>query len=60
MEEAGFVLDENEEELLEDPPTVGAAFALAEHLTGVHITPELLTKATYAFGAVPHTETRES
>ncbi len=59
LEEVGFVLDENEEELLEDPPTVEAAFALAERLTGVHITPDRLTKATYAFGVVPHTETRD-
>ncbi|TDB88248.1 DUF6461 domain-containing protein [Actinomadura sp. 7K534] len=55
MEEVGFDLREENDEYERDfSMTTEATFALAERLTGVHLTPELLDKATFVTGLVPH------
>jgi hypothetical protein len=59
MAEVGFDLSSDEEEA-DFSLTTEAAFALAERLTGVHLTPELLDKATFATGLVPWSATRDS
>lgn len=59
MEEVGFDLRGDEEEF-PDSLTTEAAFALAERLTGVHLTPELLGEATFATGLVPWSATKDS
>lgn len=48
MRAAGFVLDGDNSKT-----SAAAAFALAEHLTGVRITPELLSDAPYQCGLAP-------
>lgn len=50
MREVGF--DVSEDDVEADHPTE-AALALAERLTGVHLTPELLEQATYTCGVAP-------
>lgn len=57
MREVGFSL--REEEDLSDAPTTEAAFALAERLTGVHLTPDLLTDTTFTVGLVPQKTTKK-
>ncbi|XVQ10643.1 DUF6461 domain-containing protein [Spirillospora sp. CA-255316] len=59
MAEVGFEL-EPDEEVIDDTPTTEAAFALAAHLTGVHLTPELLDKATFTTGLVPWSASKDS
>ena len=59
MAEVGFDLEEDDEEFI-DSPTTEAAFALADRLTGVHLTPEVLDNATFATGLTPRTTTRTS
>jgi len=50
MLESGFDPDPDSED---DENCVPAALALAEHLTGVRLTPELLDQATYLSGIAP-------
>jgi Family of unknown function (DUF6461) len=50
MREVGFDLSEDGENV-EHP--MEAAFALAEHLTGVRVTPEILEEATWLCGVAP-------
>ncbi|XRQ09089.1 DUF6461 domain-containing protein [Actinomadura welshii] len=59
MKEAGFDLEEDEETEPDFSMTTEAAFALAERLTGVHLTPELLDKATFTTGLVPSSATKD-
>ncbi|MER7363836.1 DUF6461 domain-containing protein [Nonomuraea wenchangensis] len=49
MQRAGFNLDDEIDRGIHDK----AAFALAEHLTGVKLTPQLLEKSTYLCGLAP-------
>jgi hypothetical protein len=51
MREAGFDLSDGADINIDDCDH--AAFALAEHLTGVRITPEILREASYLCGAAP-------
>ncbi|MER5556169.1 DUF6461 domain-containing protein [Streptomyces sp. NPDC002793] len=51
MEEAGFDLDDTDERNYEGHTE--AAFALAERLTGVRLTPELFGSAEFTCGRVP-------
>jgi len=51
MRQVGFDLSEGEDRGYELHSE--AAFALAEHLTGVRLTPELLDSATYVCGTAP-------
>lgn len=58
MRHAGFELDEDEDPAdedfeAEDDLTAAASFALAETLTGVRITADLLEDASYLWGVVP-------
>ncbi|MFJ9350987.1 DUF6461 domain-containing protein [Streptomyces sp. NPDC101237] len=53
MVDVGFALSHDESELSERVDTKAAAFALAEHLTGVRVTEELLQGAEYQLGFVP-------
>lgn len=50
MQRVGFVFDEDEDDDLHPGE---AAFALAEHLTGVRLTPQLLESATFSCGVAP-------
>jgi hypothetical protein len=50
MRQVGFDLDEDSDNA---DHCVAAALALAEHLTGVRLTPELLERATYLCGIAP-------
>ena len=50
MREVGFDVSEDDAEA--DHPTE-AALALAERMTGVHLTPQLLEQATYICGVAP-------
>lgn len=59
MAEVGFDLQHDEEEQ-DFSMTTESAFALTERLTGVHLTPELLDKATFTTGLVPWSATRDS
>jgi hypothetical protein len=59
MAEVGFDLEEDEDEQ-DFSMTTEAAFALAERLTGVHLTPDLLDKATFVTGLVPWSATKDS
>ena len=59
MAAAGFDLQEDEDDK-DDPLTIEPAFALAERLTGVHLTPELLDKATFTTGLAPWSATKDS
>ncbi|MEV4804052.1 DUF6461 domain-containing protein [Nonomuraea sp. NPDC049421] len=49
MRRAGFDLGDDIDRGIHDK----AAFALAEHLTGVRLTPQLLEEATYLCGLAP-------
>ncbi|MEH0984602.1 DUF6461 domain-containing protein [Micromonospora sp. CPCC 205556] len=51
MRQVGFDLSEDDDASYE--LHTEATFALAEHLTGIRLTPELLEAATYACGTVP-------
>ncbi|WP_406387617.1 DUF6461 domain-containing protein [Streptomyces sp. NBC_00887] len=51
MEEAGFDLNDMDEDNLNRHTE--AAFALAEHITGVRLTPELFASAEFTCGRVP-------
>jgi hypothetical protein len=51
MQEVGFDLNEDSDS--EDEQSAEAALALAERLTGVHLTPEFLEQATYTCGVAP-------
>jgi hypothetical protein len=53
MREVGYVLSDDEDETTEDVDTKAAAFALAERLTGVRVTEDLLQHAEYHLGYVP-------
>lgn len=53
MCEVGYVLSDDEDESSERVDTNAAAFALAERLTGVRVTEELLQGAEYQLGHVP-------
>jgi hypothetical protein len=53
MRQAGFDLREDAESDAGDDVSTAAAFALAEHLTGVRLTPELLTESVYLCGVAP-------
>ncbi|MFI0354033.1 DUF6461 domain-containing protein [Actinomadura sp. 9N407] len=52
MREAGFDLADGDDDANLDCDH--AAFALAEHLTGVRITPEILREGSYLCGATPY------
>jgi hypothetical protein len=56
MTEAGFDLSDNDDEVRDDEVgddrPIAATFALAERLTGVRVTPDLLENARYACGIV--------
>ena len=58
MRQVGFDLDENDD--ASDEFNTEAAFALAEHLTGVRLTPEVLETATYLCGTAPIPRRREA
>ncbi|MEH0823749.1 MULTISPECIES: DUF6461 domain-containing protein [Micromonospora] len=51
MRQAGFDLSEDDD--ADFSVHTEAAFALAEHLTGVRLAPELLGSATYVCGTAP-------
>jgi benzoyl-CoA reductase/2-hydroxyglutaryl-CoA dehydratase subunit BcrC/BadD/HgdB len=53
MREVGFALSDDEGETSERVDTKAAVFALAERLTGVRVTEELLRDAEYQLGHVP-------
>lgn len=53
MRQAGFDLREDAEYNEEPYVRTGAAFALAEQLTGVRLTPELLDESLYLCGIAP-------
>ncbi|GAA2260928.1 hypothetical protein GCM10010430_51310 [Kitasatospora cystarginea] len=55
MEQAGFDLREDDD--CDSALHTEAAFALAEHLTGVRLTPELLDGAAFLCGAAPEPRT---
>ncbi|MEU5876053.1 DUF6461 domain-containing protein [Spirillospora sp. NPDC047279] len=59
MAEVGFDLQQDEDEQ-DFSLTTEAAFALAERLSGVRLTPEVLDKATFTTGLVPFSATRDS
>ncbi|TDC38340.1 hypothetical protein E1281_39200 [Actinomadura sp. KC345] len=59
MAEVGFDLHEEDDEYEPDfSMTTEAAFALAERLTGVRLTPELLDRTTFVTGLVPWSASR--
>ncbi|QFG24279.1 DUF6461 domain-containing protein [Actinomadura sp. WMMB 499] len=58
MEEVGFDLREGDEH--DFSMLTEAAFALAERLTGVRVTPDVLDDATFATGLVPWSAVRNS
>ena len=53
MRQAGFDLREDAEYNEEEDVSTEAAFALAEHLTGVRLTQELLDESLYLCGVAP-------
>lgn len=53
MRQAGFDLREGAEYNQEPYARTAAAFALAEHLTGVRLTPELVDESLYLCGIAP-------
>ncbi|ACY96335.1 hypothetical protein Tcur_0742 [Thermomonospora curvata DSM 43183] len=53
MEEVGFDLNSQGKDDEERGPYNAAAFALAERLTGVRVTPELLNESTFLCGIAP-------
>jgi hypothetical protein len=53
MRQAGFDLREDAEYDADDDVRTEAAFALAEHITGVRLTPELLDHSIYLCGIAP-------
>jgi hypothetical protein len=53
MRLAGFDLREDAEYYPAHDVATEAAFALSEHLTGVHLTPELLNNSVYLCGIAP-------
>lgn len=53
MRQAGFDLREDAQYDAGDDVSTAAAFALAEHLTGVRLTPELLNESVYLCGVAP-------
>ncbi|AOR29965.1 hypothetical protein BFF78_01700 [Streptomyces fodineus] len=59
MREVGFELSDIEGETSERVDTKAAAFALAERLTGVRVTEELLRDAEYQLGHVPEEPAEE-
>lgn len=59
MCEVGYVLSDDEDETSERVDTTAAAFALAERLTGVRVTEELLQGAEYQLGHVPEEPVEE-
>lgn len=59
MREVGYVLSDDEGETSERVDTKAAAFALAERLTGVRVTEELLQDAEYQLGFVPEEPAEE-
>jgi Family of unknown function (DUF6461) len=58
MRLAGFDLREDAEWDEETDVSTEAAFALAEHLTGVRLTPELLDESVYLWGVAPEPQAR--
>ncbi|MEV6510183.1 DUF6461 domain-containing protein [Streptomyces sp. NPDC051642] len=59
MCEVGYVLSDDEDGTSEHVDTKAAAFALAERLTGVRVTEELLQGAEYQLGHVPEEPVEE-
>ncbi|MGV4986850.1 DUF6461 domain-containing protein [Streptomyces sp. NRAIS4] len=59
MREVGFELSDDEGETSGRVDTKAAAFALAERLTGVRVTEELLRDAEYQLGLVPEEPVEE-
>ena len=59
MREVGFALSDDEAETSERDDTKAAVFALAERLTGVRVTEELLRDAEYQLGLVPEEPAEE-
>jgi hypothetical protein len=59
MREVGFALSDDEAETSERVDTKAAVFALAERLTGVRVTEELLRDAEYQLGLVPEEPAEE-
>jgi hypothetical protein len=51
MRESGFDLSEDEDRFTDDH--IGASFALAHRLTGIHLTPELFASAEFVGGTAP-------